>query len=198
MQWTIAGLGNPGVDYAGTRHNVGRDVLMTIAKKEGISEFKIDKKIHAQVAKGTLFGKKALLLLPDTYMNNSGGAFKGLISSKKDGEKLVVLQDELDLPIGVVKLSFGSGSGGHKGIDSIHKVLKTRDFVRIRIGISPSTPSGKTKKPDAEKIVDFVLGTFRPAEEEKLKKVRKTVAEALELLLTSGRSAAMNQINTQK
>ena len=198
--WVIAGLGNPGEEYTGTRHNIGRDFLTAIAKKEGIDTWKEDKsagKRTALVAKGTLFDTKVYMILPDTYMNNSGAALKSLIETKKDAEKLVVLHDELDLPLGIVKFSFGSGSGGHRGVDSLQKVLKTRDFIRIRIGVSPSTPSGKLKKPDQEKTVDFVLGQFRAPEQEKLKKVRKTVAEALELLLTEGLEKARMEIHTR-
>lgn len=197
MQWIIVGLGNPTEEYAGTRHNVGCDILAAIAKKEGVDAWKEDKKLRTMAAKGAMFGAKTTLLLPDTYMNNSGAPLKTLVTSKKQAEHLVVLHDELDLPLGTVRLSFGSGSGGHRGIESVQKVLKTRDFVRVRIGISGATPSGKLKKPDAEKVVDFVLGAFRPTEREKLKQVQKTVSRALELLLTEGRAAAMLEIHTR-
>lgn len=183
MVWVIAGLGNPDNEYVGTRHNAGREFLMAIEKKEG--------------AKNKLFGKKAIVITPDSYMNNSGGPIKKLVPSKKAAEQLIVLHDELDLPLGAVKISFGSGSGGHRGVESIIKALKTKDFIRIRIGISPATPSGKTKKPDSEKIVDFVLGKFKASEQDKLKKARKTTSEALELLLTEGVSFAMTQINAR-
>lgn len=197
MQWIIAGLGNPGSEYDGTRHNIGRDFLVALAKKEGIKEWKEDKKLHGQVAKGELFTEKALLVLPDTYMNNSGKAFISIVGSKKQAEKLIVIQDELDMPLGTVKIAFGSGAGGHRGVDSIQKALKTKDFIRIRVGISSSTASGKIKKPDPEKVVDFVLGTFKPSEEDKLKKARKTVFEAIELMLTEGREVATMQIHTK-
>ncbi len=197
MQWIIAGLGNPGNEYDGTRHNVGRDFLSALAKKECDGEWKEDKKLHALSMKSELFGKKALLVLPDTYMNNSGKAFVSVVGSKKQAEQLIVLQDELDLPLGKVKISFGSSAGGHRGVDSIQKALKTKDFVRIRIGISASTASGKIKKPDGEKVVDFVLGKFKASEDEKLKKMRKTVFEAIEIILNEGRDAAMMQIHTK-
>jgi len=197
MQWIIAGLGNPGNEYVGTRHNVGRDFLLALAKKETDGEWKDDKKIHGQTAKAELFGKKTLLVLPDTYMNNSGRAFVSIVGGGKQAEQLVVLQDELDLPLGTVKISFGSSAGGHRGVDSIQKALKTKNFVRIRIGISPSTPSGKTKKPDAKGVVDFVLGKFKAAEEEKLKKVRKVVFDALEIMVNEGREAAVMHTHTK-
>lgn len=196
MQWIIAGLGNPGSEYSGTRHNIGRDFVAALAKKEGPFEWKDDKKLQGQSAKGELFGAKALLMLPDTYMNNSGKAFIPVVGSKKAAAQLVVVHDELDLPLGTVKIAFGSGAGGHRGVDSIQRALKTKDFIRIRVGISPSSASGKIKKPDPEKVVDFVLGTCKPSEENKLKKARKTVFEAIELLLTEGREVATMRIHT--
>ncbi len=177
VNWIFAGLGNPGKEFEGTRHNVGREFLIVLEKK---------------------LPPKTKILLPDTYMNNSGRAFVALVKSKKAAEYLAVLHDDLDLPLGTAKLSFGSGSGGHKGVESIQKALKTKDFVRIRIGISPTTPSGKIKKPDVQDVNDFVLGKFRAPELEKLKKVRATVTEALEILLAEGRAAAMNTINTKR
>ncbi len=187
MQWILAGLGNPTDEYIGTRHNVGRELLQAIEKKNG--------------EKGKLFGKKVTLIYPDVYMNNSGGPIKKALgdklTSKKAAEQLVVVHDELDLPLGKIKISFGSSAGGHNGVKSVQKALKTMDFVRLRIGISGATPSGKLKRPSQEKIVDFVLGKFKPPEKEKLKKVQKEVSEALEILLTDGLPAAMTFANTK-
>ena len=183
MQWVIAGLGNPGDEYTGTRHNTGREFLRDIEKKDG--------------EKGKLFGVKATLITPDVYMNNSGGPLKKLVPSKAAAAKLIVLHDDLDLPLGRVKISFGSSAAGHNGIKSVIKAVKTQDFIRIRIGISPSTPSGKLKRPDPEKIVDFVLGKFKPAEQEKLKKSKKIVSEALEIILKEGVDAAMMEIHSR-
>lgn len=176
MSWILVGLGNPDKEYIGTRHNVGKDMLETLREK---------------------LPKKAKVAELNVYMNNSGAAIKRLISSKKAAASLVVVHDELDLPLGRLKISFGSSAGGHNGVKSIEKALKTRDYVRIRVGISPSTASGKLRRPDAEKIVDFVLGKFRSAEQEKLKKVRKVLAEALELIVTEGKDRAMTEINAR-
>ena len=176
MKWILAGLGNPGSEYVGTRHNVGREFLMALEKK---------------------IPKNTSVVLPDTYMNNSGSALKKLATSKKAAEHLVVLHDELDLPLGRVKISFGSSAGGHNGVKSVQAALKTNNFVRIRIGISPSTASGKLKRPDPEKITDFVLGKFKSAEEEKLKKVKKIVEEAIELIVKDGVDRAMMEIHSR-
>ena len=176
MSWILVGLGNPDKEYDGTRHNVGKDFVATLASK---------------------LPKKAKVAELNVYMNNSGGPIKKLISSKKAAASLVVVHDELDLPLGRVKVSFGSSAGGHNGVKSIEKALKTRDYVRVRVGISPSTPSGKLKRPDAGKITDFVLGKFKASEQEKLKKARKIVGEALELILTEGKDKAMTEINSR-
>ncbi len=176
MSWILAGLGNPDVEYNGTRHNVGR---------EFVAHFK-DK-----------LPKKPKILDLNVYMNSSGGPIKKAVTSKKAAEQLIVVHDELDLPLGRVKISFGSSAGGHNGIKSIEKALKTKDYVRVRVGISGSTPSGKLKRPAPEKITDFVLGKFKPTEADKLKKARKIVGEALELLLTEGLSPAMTEINSR-
>ena len=176
MKWILAGLGNPSEQYKGSRHNIGRDLLDVLAPK---------------------LPNKPKILVPDTYMNDSGKAFKKEIKSKKAAESLVVLHDDLDLPLGKVKVSFGSGAGGHNGVKSVQSALKTKDFVRIRIGVSPSTSSGRVRKPDSDAVVAFVLGKFKPTEQEKLKKVKKVVGEALELILTDGKDAAMNVINTR-
>ncbi len=197
MQWIFVGLGNPGGEYDGTRHNVGRDFLASIAKEEGVMKWKEDIKAHSLTAKAEIFGKKATLLLPDTYMNNSGSALTSLVATAKAAETLVVLQDELDMPLGRIKLSYGSSAGGHNGIISIQRALKTKDFIRIRIGISPVTPKGKVKKPEAEAVTDFVLGKFKASEQEKLKMVQKLVAEAIKLLLTEGRDHATMVIHSK-
>ncbi|OGC87818.1 hypothetical protein A3D70_00780 [Candidatus Adlerbacteria bacterium RIFCSPHIGHO2_02_FULL_54_18] len=176
MSWMIAGLGNPDKEYIGTRHNIGRDFVEHL--------------------RGAL-PKKVKVLDLNVYMNNSGGPINKAVSSKKAAEKLIVVHDELDVPLGRVKVSFGSSAGGHNGVKSIEKALKTRNYVRVRVGISPSTPSGKLKRPEGEKIVDFVLGKFKPAEQEKVKKARKTAGEALELIVTKGLSQAMTEINSR-
>lgn len=176
MSWILVGLGNPDKEYVGTRHNIGKDILAALRDK---------------------LPKKAKVAELNVYMNNSGGPIKKLITSKKAAEQLVVLHDELDLPLGRVKISFGSSAGGHNGVKSIEKALKTKDYVRVRIGISGETPSGKLKRPAPEKVADFVLAKFKPAEQEKIKKVKKIAQEALELILEESVERAQTEINSR-
>jgi PTH1 family peptidyl-tRNA hydrolase len=176
MSWIVVGLGNPDKAYVGTRHNIGKDILASLQDK---------------LPKGA----KAADL--NVYMNNSGGPIKKLITSKKAAEKLIVLHDELDLPLGRVKVSFGSSAGGHNGVRSIENALKTKDYVRVRIGIAGQTPSGKLKRPAPEKLAGFVLAKFKPAEQEKIKKIKKVVAEALELIVEDSVERAQTEINAR-
>lgn len=176
MNWILVGLGNPDKQYEGTRHNIGKDFLASFKDK---------------------LPKKAKVAELNVYMNNSGGPIKKLITSKKAAEHLVVLHDELDLPLGRIKISFGSSAGGHNGVKSIEKALKTKEYVRVRIGIAGQTPSGKLKRPAPKMLADFVLAKFKPAEAEKIKKVRKMVLEALEILLEDGVQAAMTATNAK-
>jgi len=118
------------------------------------------------------------------------------VKNAKAAEKMLVIYDDLDLPIGKIKLSYDRGSGGHRGLDSIMKVLKTRKFARIRIGISPETAGGTLKKPNGEKEVnDFILGRFKPNEMEELKKVFKRVNDAISAVVERGALVAMNEVN---
>jgi peptidyl-tRNA hydrolase, PTH1 family len=182
----IVGLGNPGKEYENTRHNTGALSVASFAKKNKLEFFENEK----------LGKEKIQLLFPKTFMNKSGTALTKLITSKKKAESLVVIYDDLDIPLGKFKISYGRGSGGHKGVESIARSIKTKDFIRIRIGISPSTPKGKVKKPDSEKkVVDFILGNFSKKEIETLKKVWGKVNEALEVIIIQGRAKAMNEFN---
>jgi len=192
----IVGLGNPGEEYKESRHNVGRIILEKFRKKFDFSDWEFDKKSQSLVSEGKVGKTEAKLILPETYMNRSGGSVKKFVTSKKKVQDLVVVYDEIDLPLGITKIVFNRGSGGHKGIESVMRSLGTKEFTRLRVGISPSTPSGKIKKPKGEqKVVDFVLGKFSKREQETLKKIQKKMVEALEALVTEGRATAMNRFN---
>jgi len=139
---------------------------------------------------------EVLLLEPETMMNNSGKSLLTLVKSKKQAEQLVIVYDDLDLPFGKWKFSFNRGSGGHKGIESIARALKTKAFVRVRVGIAPTSLFGKTKKPKGDDaVVKFILGKFTDGEIKELKKVSKEISQGLETLVTEGLNAAMGEWN---
>ena len=196
MAWVIVGLGNPGEEYQGTRHNTGRLALEFFASQMEFGDWKVDKKSQAHIASG-MIGKTAVVLVaPDTFMNKSGAAVIKYVKSQKAAERMVVIYDDLDLPLGGLKLSFNRGSGGHRGVESIMKTVKTKKFTRVRVGVSPETPGGKLKKPQGEEeVVKFILSKFKPAELTELKKIFKKVSEALETVVTQGVQIGMNRFN---
>lgn len=198
----IVGLGNPGEEYELTRHNVGRMAVEYVEDKLDLNDWKTDKVVMGQKIKGEIAGESAIFILPDTFMNKSGQSVAPLINSltkqatEKKAAKLIVVHDDLDLPIGKIKIAFNRGSGGHKGIESIKRMIKTEAFIRIKIGVLPTTPTGKTKKPKGEeKVVDFILGKFQTSEMDVLKKTFKDVKAILETIVTEGLVAAYNKFN---
>lgn len=199
MAWVIVGLGNPGEEYQGTRHNAGRMAVSFFAEKAGINGLREDKAKKSTSA-GGLIGKMAVALaLPDTFMNKSGLAVAKYVKSAKAAERLIVVYDDLDLPIGKMKISYDRSSGGHKGLDSIIHAVRTTKFSRIRIGVSPTTAAGTIRKPEGKRVVnDFILTKFRPSEMEELKKVFKRAAEAIQTIVLEGREKAMNTFNTER
>jgi PTH1 family peptidyl-tRNA hydrolase len=195
MGYIILGLGNPEKEYENTRHNVGMIIIDSFAKKNDASEWKKDNNRNALVAKVDISGEKVVLVKPQTFMNKSGISVKDLVGNKKKLEQLVVIHDDLDLPLGSMKIVFNRGSGGHKGVESIVRSVKSEAFVRIRVGICPTTPSGKLKKPDHAKMLDFIVGEFKKPEADEIKKVGKRVCEALEVIITESREKAMTDYN---
>jgi PTH1 family peptidyl-tRNA hydrolase len=173
----LVGLGNPGEEYKNTRHNTGFIIGSLVEKKmEGKHKIKF--------------------LFPDKFMNNSGKVVAPFVKSKKDLKDLVVIYDDIDLPIGKMRISFNRSSGGHNGLGSIIKALKSEEFARIRVGISPSTPSGKLRKAHGEKdVLKFLLGEFKKSEMDELKKLSKRIAEAVEIIFTEGKDKAMSLYN---
>jgi len=172
----IVGLGNPGIEYKNTRHNTGRMAVEFFSKKN--------------------VSKKVKIIESGEFMNNSGKAVAKFIKSKKSAQNLIVVHDDLDLPLGTLKISYNKGVGGHRGLDSVVKAVKTLKFVRVRIGISPATAKGRAKKPEGEqKVLDFILGKFKPSESDILKKTLKRASEAVQTLIIDGRERAMNMFN---
>jgi len=197
MAWVVVGLGNPGEEYEDTRHNAGRTAVELFGRAISASEWKNDKMFKARVAKGKLGTQLFVLCEPETYMNESGKVVAKLVQGPKAAEKLVVVYDDLDLPQGTIKLSFDRSSGGHKGLESIIKAVKTTAFARVRIGISPTTPSGKLKKPKGEgEVNDFVLARFKQGELSKMEPAFKRAAEAIGAIVEAGDvRLAMNTFN---
>ncbi len=192
----IVGLGNPGEEYKDSRHNTGRIIAEAFSKKEKFPEFSLDKKLKALVSGGKIEKEKVEVILPETFMNKSGLSLKPVITSKKKAQNLVVIYDDLDLALGTFKISFNRGSGGHRGLESIVRSLKTKEFIRIRVGVSPSTSKGKVKKPQGEeKVIDFILGEFKPKERDSIKKVSKKIYRALSMISTEGYQMAMSVYN---
>ena len=191
----IVGLGNPGEEYENTRHNTGWIMLDFILGKK--AEWKQSSGTKALFYKDSLSGKSVEYFKPITFMNNSGTAVLYAKDKHKTSFKdIVVIHDDIDLPLGKMKISFNKSSGGHNGLESVIKKLKSKEFLRIRIGIASSTPSGKIRKPKGEKaVLNFLLGEFKKPELEKLKKLSKKVAEAMEMIFSEGSSKAMSLYN---
>jgi len=192
----IVGLGNPGEEYKNSRHNTGRIVLENIAKGNDFSERKNDIKTKSLRAKGEINGESFDFMMPETFMNNSGVAVCQIINDKKKLKNLAVIYDDMDLPIGSLKVSFNKTSGGHRGLESIIKKVKSKEFVRIRIGASPVTPTGKLKKPKGEEaVLKFLLGKYKEDELKITKKISKKVEEILITLSEDGKDKAMSIYN---
>ncbi|MDP1625207.1 MAG: aminoacyl-tRNA hydrolase [bacterium] len=210
----IIGLGNPGQEYEGTRHNAGREAVQKFAKKADLGDFEFDKKTNALVLSGKVGGKgskggKVTLVLPETFMNKSGSALTKYAKGAKkvkgpDGKPkkaladVIVVHDDLDIPLGKAKVSWDKSAGGHKGVDSVIRALGTQAFYRIRIGITPATAKGALKKPDHDTITDnFIVAEFKDKEADELKKVIKKVVDCLEMSVTDSPERAMGEYNAQ-
>ncbi len=192
----VFGLGNPGSEYEKTRHNAGRIILEQIATVNDFSEWKNDMKLKSLKSKGEISGEKFDFLLPETFMNNSGNAVAPLIDNPKKLKNLVVVYDDLDLPIGNLKISFNRSSGGHNGLESIIKRVKSEEFIRIRIGVCPQTPSGKSRKPKGEEqVVKFLLGPLKDDELKIIKSQSKKIAEIIVMISAEGKEKAMTIYN---
>ena len=190
----IVGLGNPGRVYAKNRHNVGFMCLRHFAKTQGM---RFDKKQgQARIGTGEVAGSKVVIARPQTYVNLSGQSVSRLIKKFNINlNDLLVIHDDLDLPLGKIRIRQGGSSGGHKGINSITADLDSQDFVRIRIGIGrPTIVEGDTQTKEAE-IIAYVLSDFTPEEKQVITQVIPIASEAIYCLLTEGLAVAMNKYN---
>src|SRR3989338_349129 len=169
----IVGLGNPGKKYEKTRHNAGFWAIDTIATNFQFPIFNFQSIFNTQISKGKIADKQIIFAKPQTFMNNSGSAVQKITKNYKlKTTNLIVVHDDIDIPLGKIKVSKGSGSAGHKGVESIIQSLGTKDFTRIRIGILP--PEGKP-----EDVETFVLKNFK---KEELPLLNASIASALSTL----------------
>ncbi|MHB8053978.1 MAG: aminoacyl-tRNA hydrolase [Candidatus Aminicenantales bacterium] len=183
--WAVVGLGNPGLRYADSRHNVG---FMLVKRAAKAWEIRIRKpKFSAKSGEGRREGERIVLALPQTYMNESGQAVKALaVGMEIPTERLVVVFDDVDLPLGEIRVRRDGGPGTHRGMASIVAAIGTA-FPRIRVGIGPV--------PEGAEITDFVLSDFRSAEKKLLTGSLDRALEALELVLDGRIDQAMNRYN---
>lgn len=193
----IVGLGNPGEEYTNTRHNTGRIALESFLKTNDFPELETDRASKALISEEKIGKNKFTVIFPETFMNKSGESLKKLALSEKKAKSLIVVQDDLDLPIGRFKISFNRGSGGHRGVESIIKVIKTEAFIRIRVGISPLNAKGVAKKPvGGEAVEKHILGKFSEKEMSTLKKVSKNISDAILTIADEGIETAMGKFNS--
>ena len=182
----VVGLGNPGEEYAKTRHNVGAEVVEILARRHGGKLRK--QKERSLTDEVNVGGKRVALAIPLTYMNLSGEAVAPLVRRHGvEPGQLVVVQDEMDFELGRLQVKNGGGLAGHNGLKSIVAHLHTQDFVRIRIGIG--------KPPGSRQGADHVLRRFSKAERQEIDVVLEEAADAVEMILAEGVEVAMNRVN---
>ncbi len=185
--FVIVGLGNPTLQYEGTRHNVGFDVIDLLADKYNITVE--TRKNRALIGKGMIEGKKVILVKPQTYMNLSGESVRGLVDYYKIDERqeLLVIYDDVSLGVGQLRIRKKGSAGGHNGIKNIISHLDTDMFLRIKIGVG--------EKPKKYDLADYVLSRFSKAEREEMEEGYEKAVKAVALLLDGEIDAAMNEYN---
>ena len=187
IEWLIVGLGNPGREYARTRHNVGWRTLELLARQAGV---KIDRaRFRGLTASCTLAGKRVLLLKPETYMNSSGEAVQlAAMFYKIPIDRILVVSDDVSLPLGKIRVRAEGSAGGHNGLKSIIAHLGSQDFPRVKLGV------GEKPHPDYD-LADWVLSSFTPAEEKEIAPAIEKAAAAVEELLKNGPQMAASKFN---
>jgi len=189
-RWLVAGLGNPGPQYAGNRHNLGFGVVDLLASRIGAG-FKRDRaRVYAATGRiGGPGGRPVLIVKPTSFMNLSGGPLASVSSFYKiPPDRTVVVHDELDLPFGAIRLKLGGGDNGHNGLRSVTSSLGTREYYRVRVGVG--------RPPGRQDPADFLLRDFTPAERKELPLIIDRAADAVEALLDQGLAAAQNEFHT--
>ena len=185
----VVGLGNPGKEYVGTRHNVGAAVVETLAEAHDcVLRKSRDQSLNAEIS---LEGKKVLLAFPQTFMNNSGQAVSSIMRRNgiSNPENLIVVHDEMDTPPGDLRIKFGGGLAGHNGLKSITNHLHTQDYLRLRLGIG--------KPADKDSGANYVLKRPSKAEQEIFSQAIQKAIEVIEALILEGKDAAMARFNNR-
>lgn len=185
--YLFVGLGNRGGEFEGTRHNIGRETLIAARRKFGLPDLSEDRKMQALVSEGKIGKERVAFVLPETFVNKSGAAVAPALRRFKVKTKdLILVHDDVDMLLGSTKLSFGRNSGGHKGVESVMRALKTKNFWRMRIGVQ------KKRRVPGE---DLVLQKFRGDELATVKKILRKNVEAVESIAAAGPERAMNGYN---
>ena len=191
----LVGLGNPGSRYKGTRHNIGFMALEKFAKQNSV-QFNLSKKLFGKTAEIGIGEDLQRLLLPNTFMNESGRSIRAAMKwFGLKNDQILILVDDMDLPLGKLRIRAQGGSGGHKGLQSAINHLGTESFCRLRIGIGAPATNPEERK---EKTISHVLGTFSPKEYLIVDEVIEMVIQSLDLIKQIGLERASNQINSYK
>jgi len=188
----IIGLGNPGRGYEHNRHNVGFHCINHLGRKHSIQVKK--NRCQSQVGSGIIGEEDVLLVKPKTYVNRSGDAVSKLLKEyKAKPQDIIVICDDLNLPVGKLRIRPSGSAGGHNGLKSIITSIASEEFPRIRIGIGRPLSEGELRSDDA--VIDHVLGDFPPDERDAVKQAIDRIAEVVECLITEGITSAMNEYN---
>lgn len=185
--YIITGLGNFAKEYENTRHNIGFDVIDKLAEEENIAV--LEKKHRAVIGKGSVAGEKCILAKPVTFMNLSGESVRELVDYYKADEtgELIVISDDISLPVGQIRVRKKGSAGGHNGLKNIISHLGHDSFIRIKVGIG--------EKPKGWDLADYVLGHFSAQERKVMDEAAGRAADAIRMILTQGADAAMNEFN---
>ncbi len=185
----IAGLGNPGAEYANTPHSIGFEVVDALAREIGAS-WKASSSFGGELAAGMLGGMKVVLVKPMTYMNLSGDCVAPVVKyhNAKAAEDLLVVSDDIDLPVGKMRVRKGGSAGGHNGLKSVIERTGTSDFVRLRLGV------GRDSR-DRANVVGHVLGKFSPADRRVMDEVVTQAVKAIGTIELESAETAMNRYN---
>jgi peptidyl-tRNA hydrolase, PTH1 family len=186
-RWLVAGLGNPEDEYGGTRHNVGADVVRLLADREHAALTR-NRRVRCEVAEAAVAGHRLVLAVPSGYMNRAGDPVQAAAAwFKVPAERTIVVHDDLDLPVGALRVKRGGGNGGHNGLKDVDRALGTRDYLRVRIGIGrpPGRMPGR----------DYVLRRFPPADREAIDVTLEEAADAAVSLVTDGLEPTQNRFH---